>query len=357
MATLVIPAAGQSSRYGLSVPKFLLPHPNGLSMLAAGLIHLNTSKLDEIVVVSLRSFFEDVDEAKFLLQIESVTGISARLVLLEQPTASMVDTVCFGLETIPGDPPIVVKDVDNLISAPLETFIGDNFVTYANLVEFPGVTAVNKSFVEVDSHGLIANIVEKRIISGQINTGLVGFSAASSFLRAANFILPAREKFVSDIVRYLLSDGEIFQGLEASLYEDWGVLKDWKAYTRKYCTVFVDFEGIVQERQVNNELTKTNSEILQLHNNISSLLELSGAGKAVLVFCSTRDESCRTYVSELLRNLGFEDFQLLMGLPIARKYVVSTYSEVNNYPAAVALNLETNVQNLGALLRIVDSQY
>jgi len=354
MATLIIPAAGQSSRYGLSAPKFLLPHPNGLSMVAAGLTHLNTSKLDEVVVVSLRSYFADIDEAKFLLQIESVTGINARLVLLDQPTSSMVDTVCFGIETIAGDPPIVVKDVDNLISASVETFIGENFVTYANLVEFPGVTPVNKSFVEIDAHGFIENIVEKRIISGEINTGLIGFSSASSFLRAASFIRPAREKFVSDIVRYLLSNGEVFQGLVANLYEDWGVLDDWKAYSRKYCTIFVDFEGIVHERKVINDLAKPDSEVLQIQSNISSLLKLARGGTAVIVFCSTRDEGSRANVSEQLNKMGFEHFQLLMGLPIARKFVVSAYSEVTDYPAAIALNLETNAQNLEALVKIVN---
>jgi hypothetical protein len=320
-------------------------------MIAAGLTHLNTSKLDEVVVVSLRTFFEEIDDAKFLQQIESVTGISARLVLLDEPTSSMVDTVCFGIETIAGDPPIVVKDVDNLISASVETFIGENFVTYANLVEFPRVTPVNKSFVEIDAHGFIANIVEKRIISGEINTGLIGFSSASSFLRAASFIRPAREKFVSDIVRYLLSNGEVFQGLAASLYEDWGVLEDWKAYLRKYCTVFVDFEGIIQERSVTNDLEKPHSEVLQIQNNISSLLKLVGEGKAEIVFCSTRDEGSRAYVSEQLKKMGFSHFQLLMGLPIAKKLVVSAYSEVTDYPAAIALNLETNKQNLGALIQ------
>ena len=80
--TMIIPAAGLSTRYGLARPKFLLQHPEGRSMLAAGVAQLPGEEFSEALVVSLRGFLEGLDA-------DAVSGEIAEA-LLDDPEAPLL---------------------------------------------------------------------------------------------------------------------------------------------------------------------------------------------------------------------------------------------------------------------------
>ena len=119
------------------------------------------------------------------------------------------------------------------------------FLVYAELERFTSVKVSNKPHVEIYSEGFISNIVEKRIISAEISSGLIGFQSTSDFLRAIQKVSGSREKDVSDIVRYLLGDGEIFWRQSASDCIDWGTLVEWKRYCSIFATIVVGIYGVL----------------------------------------------------------------------------------------------------------------
>lgn len=351
MTTLIIPAAGLSTRYALSRPKFLLQHPNGLTMLSAGLLGLGNYDFDEVIIVSLSRYFKDISVESLSEEVSTVLSCPVKFVLLEEPTASMVDSIAVGIETMSLDGPIVVKDSDNLVALDSNEFFGKNFLAYAELEKFTSVRVNNKSFVEIDSQGFISNIVEKRVISAEINSGLIGFKNASDFLRAMKKVSGAREKYVSDIVRYLLGDGEIFWGQSASDYIDWGTIVEWRKYCSTFATIFVDVDGVL----VTNENPHGNEgnnwfSFRPIMENVEALLQGVNLGKYIVVFTTSRSEKHREVLLDKLREIGFANSQLVMGLPHAKRILINDFAPTNSYPSALAINLERNSTRLSEYL-------
>ena len=106
MGVLIVPAAGLSTRYGLSRPKFLLEHPSGMTMLTAGLSEisgLSNSGIEKILIVSLQDHFRDISPEKFCTEVTTVTGLTTEIMLLESSTSSMVETVCIALDHLDHD--------------------------------------------------------------------------------------------------------------------------------------------------------------------------------------------------------------------------------------------------------------
>ena len=52
----------------------------------------------------------------------------------------------------------------------------------------------------------------------------------------------------------------------------------------------------------------------------------------------------------MLESLGFTDFQLLTGLPNAKRILINDYNEANPFPRAIAINLKRETDNLGDYL-------
>ena len=351
MTTLIIPAAGLSTRYALPRPKFLLQHPSGLTMLSAGLVGIGRYDFDEVIIVSLKRYFIDISEESLSNEVSTLLNCPVKFVLLEEPTASMVDSIAAGIETMRIDGPIVVKDSDNLVALDSNELFGKNFLVYAELEKFTSVKAANKSFVEIDSQGFISNIVEKRIISAEINSGLIGFQSASDFLRAMQKVSGAREKYVSDIVRYLLGDGEVFWGQSASDYIDWGTLVEWKQYCSTFATIFADIDGVLatNENPHGNEGNNWLS-FKPIVENVEPLLQGVNLGRYVVVFTTSRSEKYREGLTRSLSEIGFKKFELIMGLPHAKRILINDFAPTNPYPSALAINLERNSTRLSEYL-------
>ena len=349
---LIVPAAGMSTRYGLARPKFLLQHPEGRTMLAAGLSGLPGEQFDHAVIVSLHDFFHDLDLAALVAEVEGVLGCPVNFVLLDSPTPSMVATVTHGLATLQDDRPVVIKDTDNLVGVAADALpLGENFVTYASLHSNPDVVVGNKSYVEMDSHDFVTNIVEKRVISSDFNSGLVGFASGSIFLSAARSLTGASEIYVSDIVRAILADGAAVRGVEASTYIDWGTLEDWRRYCRSFATLFVDLDGVVGLNE--HPLAAGDGgwhRIRPIQENVDALLQRQDSGRHTLIFTTSRSGRFRAAVDAELRRLGFDAFQLVMDLPHARRILINDFAPTNAFPTAEAINIPRDARWLDEML-------
>ena len=90
MSTLIIPAAGRSSRYPNMRAKWLLTHPTGEIMLKKVLTSLNYDKFDRTIVTILKEHCEKYDADVILNQ---VFGDSIEILVLEEPTNSPTETI------------------------------------------------------------------------------------------------------------------------------------------------------------------------------------------------------------------------------------------------------------------------
>jgi len=350
MTTLVVPAAGLSTRYGLTRPKFLLQHPFGKTMLTnaiVGLGDLTEMGIKAVHIITLSDFFQDISVAKLNDEISELIGLPVIIDMLDKPTTSMVETLCIGLSKFESDGSFIVKDCDNKISFNEELMPNSgNAITFIDLAHYPNVVASNKSFLKFSYGGILENIVEKKIISSLVNVGCVRFESLSDFLSAAKSINSYGEIYVSDVVRVMLAEGAIFSGVQASEFEDWGTLTEWRSFTNSFKTYFIDIDGIVVSNENPLSISGGWSRFKPIQQNIDALLEIQSFQRSKMIFTTARSEDFRLEVQQELEGVGFVEFELLMGLPHAGRVLINDFAPTNPYPSATAINLPRDTNNL-----------
>ena len=78
-------------------------------------------------------------------------------------------------------------------------------------------------------------------------------------------------------------------------------------------------------------------------------MELQKQG-AQFVFTTARPVEFKTKTRQMLYDLGFMSFELIVGLQNARRIVINDYNKTNPYPRAEAINLVRDSDNLEDLL-------
>lgn len=354
MSTLLIPAAGLSTRFGLNRPKFLLQHPLGRTMLeesVAGLLRGQDGSVSSILIVSTQENFRGIDYRRLEERIRSNWQVDTKIVLLKKQTVSMVETVVRGIETLEKDVPLIIRDTDSHVLLPenSEFLSSAAAIAYIDLRNHLGVAAGNKSFVELEQSEVVG-ILEKQISSNFSYVGLAKFPLASSFYSAAASVRGTGETFVSDVVRNLIEDGVAFRGVEASEYSDWGTLEDWLKFTSEFQTLFVDVDGVVSKNMSPIAVDNNWSKFEPIYENCQRLLELERLGKTRIIFCTSRSEEFRSSLEHQLIEFGFNSPTLVMGLPHARRVVINDYAITNPYPSASAISIERNSPQLPSLI-------
>lgn len=354
MTTLLIPAAGLSTRFGLSRPKFLLQHPVSGTMLQAsmaGFGSLKDSGVTDIRVVTLSSYFEDLSSERLAEDLQDAYGLPVDFKFLDSPTGSMVETICKGIADFDEDSAFLVKDCDNQMSLDVNAFLkNQNAIAFADLRKHPEVVAHNKSFIDVGQDSIVKSLVEKVIQGPFINVGCVKFGSVSDFIAASRELSASREVYVSDIVSAMLDWGLNFKAQEVESYHDWGTLKEWLSYTSTFKTLFVDLDGVVVENA--NPLAIENNwwDFRPISENVSALKKRNESGRVKIVFTTARTEKYRESVQRRLVEFGFSDFDLIMGLPHAGRVLINDFATTNPYPSARAISIPRDARNLDMYL-------
>ena len=91
MRTLIIPCAGQSTRYKTKRPKYFLNHPSGDLMCFESIKGLPLDTFDKIVMVTLEKYL--TDDVKQEIQNNTKHFDNFELVVLQEDTNSASDTV------------------------------------------------------------------------------------------------------------------------------------------------------------------------------------------------------------------------------------------------------------------------
>lgn len=354
MTILVIPAAGQSKRYGLERPKFLLQHPKGGTMLQAairGLGPLLNGEITAVHIASLREFFQDISQEKITEEIQDEFSLPCTFHLLDSPTTSMVDTLNQVFAQIEDDVPVIVKDCDSNVELRNIDFLKAPYaISFADLRKFPQVTAHNKSFLEFGANQNLTGIVEKMITSPFINVGCIKFRSISEFLAASMELRSSSEVFVSDVIRVLIENQNVFVGYEVENYDDWGTLADWNRYKSSFATLFIDLDGVVAVNE--NPYSRDGGwHVLRpIHENIQTLKLLSESEKIQLVFVTARASIFAPSITRSLEEQGLKDFLLLTNMQHSQRVLINDFADTNVFPTALSVNLPRNHPNLGSYL-------
>lgn len=347
MKTLLLPVAGRSSRFAGTRPKWLLTMPDGRLMIEQSVEGLSLASFDRVIVVALT---EHVEKYSSLTRMTGLLKKSicehVEILLLDEATASQVETIAVALEKahVVGD--FFVKDCDNTFQV---DYSGGNGVAVVDLHSVAKVNAANKSYVQTDPLGLVKNIVEKHVISNFFCCGGYGFASVETFLAHWNRLKTHENLYLSHVIFSMIMEGVEFQTFNASAYCDWGTLDDFRAYCDQRLVVFCDIDGVLFQNS--SKFSSEGWTYSPLQKNIETLIKIQSEGNLYLVVTTSRPEALKNELDRELKSHGLQVDQFVMGLPHGSRYLINDFSATNPFPSAVAINLERDSMTLESYLK------
>jgi choline kinase len=339
---VIVPAAGLSTRFPGDKPKYMLYDYAGKSMLYSAIEpYLGKHKIHVGILAE--------HEAKFSVSdfIRHEFGKEVNLVILPNRTLGPADTVDKIIDIVDIHNPIFIKDCDSVFD---HEIVEGNYVCVAKIQDKTTITnPANKSYVIVNDTGFIQKIVEKDVVSDTYCVGGYKFQAAHLYTTAMalakrNNINHSGEIFVSQVVKYMLTESTPFFTVRVNNYIDVGTMKDWMDYNNKP-VIFCDIDGTIICNQQRYGVNNYHSSPIPLINNIQTMLKMQDNGSQI-IFTTARPEEVRQVTLQMLGSLGFKNFQLLMNLNNSARILINDYNEMNPYPRATAVNIKRNSDNL-----------
>lgn len=349
--TIIVPAAGKSSRFPNMRPKWLLTHPNGKLMIENALSNF-LDKEYRIVLVTTKEIAEQHDVSLILQQL---FGDRVELFQIPHQTKSPSETINYAIENyLKGDCSIIIKDSDGYVDVADMNILEDNFCIGVDLATNSVNNIIAKSFLKKDKNNIINDIVEKRISSNYICAGVYGFKSSTEFSteyhKLTNMNL-SNEIFVSHIVYSMIIGGSVFKYVDSTDFKDWGTMNEWTDVMNNHQTIFCDYDGVLVKNKGKFGVTNWyNSEDEAIEENVQTIKQLVDAG-ATLIITTSRYKSLESKISQFLDKNGISNYTILCGLPHARRVLINDYANTNPYPSAISLNLERN----GSLNKLTNS--
>jgi hypothetical protein len=219
---VIVPAAGLSTRFPGTVPKYLLTDNNGKIMLHNA-IEPYIGKYN-VTVGILKQHDELYNSGDIIRE------LGVNVVVLPEVTRGPADTVyqIINLAQIHIDHSFFIKDCDSYFDHEVSD---GNYICISTVSEHDVLYKIaNKSFVIANEHGIVQSIVEKSIVSNEFCVGGYKFNRIYDFVSAYEKLIHSmtNEFFVSHIIQYNISNGKTFLTKKVTEYVDVGTIKEWQ---------------------------------------------------------------------------------------------------------------------------------
>lgn len=334
-----MPCAGLSTRFPNMRPKYLLTDYSGKMMIENAV--KNYIEKYNVTIVILKEHDRRFKAKDKLIE---AFGDKVKIVILDKPTTGPADTVYQGIKSsVITNQPILIKDCDGFFDSDLAP---GNVIYVSKLSKNPDIrNAPAKSYTITNNQNIITSVVEKKIVSDSFCVGGYQFESALNYVNAFEKLKDSTngEIFVSNIIDYMITNNHIFVEKEVSNFIDVGTADDWFNYNNKP-TYFCDIDGtIIKTKDFHDDPYEP------IVGNVNILLEEQSRG-CKLVFCTARKRKYEEYTREILNELGFVDYVLIMEANHSRRVLINDYANSNPYPSAVAVNIKRDMDILREML-------
>jgi bifunctional N-acetylglucosamine-1-phosphate-uridyltransferase/glucosamine-1-phosphate-acetyltransferase GlmU-like protein len=341
MNTLIVPCAGRSSRFPNMKPKWMLTHPEGMTMLQKNLSAIDFNLFNRIIITILREHDDKYDAALFLKQAFPEDKIE--ILILDNLTSGPAETVYETLRKKVVKGSFVVRDSDSYVLFS-SSHLGDSFLVGMNLNKILSTDRMSdKSFVILDNYKQVKGIVEKKIASDYVCLGVYGFKSSSDFIHAFEELKISqnhKEIYASHVVTILLRN-ERFHYVEADIYEDWGTLDVWKSLMQRRSSYFFDIDGVLLKNTGKYGKNNWDNTFDPIEPNIQFLRELHLSG-AQLILTTSRPEKYRSQIENYFKEKNINIHAIVMGIYHSPRIIVNDFAPTNPYPSCSSVNLPRN---------------
>lgn len=346
---LVLPCAGESSRFPGTRPKWMLTQPDGQLMVTTAISKIDTSSVDNIYVVVLKKHIQEYsceDGIRKAFEDQGL-GDKTQIIVLDNPTGSQPETIYNAIKQGGIEGSIFIKDCDGQFRASVS---GRNEVCIHDLSRMHLVHAANKSYVICDEHNIVTNIAEKNIISSKFCVGGYSFDSAKHFSDYYEKMKDYKDLYVSHIIYQMMLDGHKFSVQEISEYVDWGTLSEWSLFKSEHATLFVDIDGVLVKNS-GQYFSPVWGETDGIEKNIASLNDLYDSGKVQVILTTARKEKYSKVTEDQLKREGVKYHRIIYGMLHAKRIIINDYAKTNPYKSCDAINLSRNSDSLGEKIK------
>ena len=349
MKSLIIPVAGQSSRYPGMRPKWLLTMPDGSLMIEKSISLFDLSKFNKIIIIALKQHVTNFSSPKILKNIlKKNLSKKVDLILLEKPTTCQAETVMKGLQIAKLNGGILIKDADNAFDQKMSKK-NLNRISVINTKKIDLIDAKNKSYISFDKIGKVTNIVEKKVISDYFCTGSYEFKSSLEFISYTKSCLKISSNvYISDVIYSMILDNHTFSYTEAFDYIDWGTLREFKNFKNKFFTIFCDFDGCLVKNS--SKFAKTPWQLIPIKDNLRCLNNLQKIINIELIITTSRPKSEKIKIIKFLRKHRIKFKDIITDLMHSKRILVNDFAETNPYPSSIAVNIPRNDIGLSFIL-------
>jgi hypothetical protein len=352
--SLILPVAGESSRYPNMRPKWLLTMPDGMLMIEKSVSKLNIEIFDHIYVVALKSHIKKYSNILNLTKsLKKNISNKVKLIQLTSSTTCQAETVQKAIlkEKINGA--IVIKDCDNMFRYNFNKK-KINEVMVMNLKNTELIEAKSKSYIDFDKLNSVTNIVEKKVISDFFCCGAYSFKSAKEFLKYSSKLLKISDDvFISHVIFEMILNNNHFTFKEANEYIDWGTVREFRNWQRKHFTIFCDFDGCL----VNNgsKFGKMGFKTSAIKENLGAISEILRNQTVELIIVTSRPDTEKKFIINTLKKFNIRPKHIITNLLHAKRYLINDYSVTNPYPSSISINIERDSKKLGSILTNLSS--
>ena len=351
MHTLILPCAGRSTRFSISRPKWSLTHPYGEIMLIQSIKGLNLNKYDKIVPIFIKEDLEENNLKEGIIKSFDNLGIDYELVILDERTKSQSETVVKGIEKLNIKGNILIKDCDSYFTC---DFGEGDFVYASSLQSLGKINAKSKSYVDIDTNNFIKTIVEKNVIGDLFCCGGYNFSNTEDFIKTYNYLSSfsdgSEEIYISHVIYQQILEGKQFKVKQADNFKDWGTLEDWEEYKKQYKTLFIDIDGVLVENS-GEYVGRIWGQTPGIEPNIQYINNLYETGKVRIILTTSRKSSFKKITLNQLEEYNVKYHDIIFDLLHCQRVLINDFSQTNNYPTSVGVNLPRNNNNLKEYLK------
>jgi hypothetical protein len=343
--TLIIPAAGRSSRFPNMRPKWMLTHPSGKLMIEMVVEGIDFKCYSKVVFVVLEDHVKLHDADVVLAQaFQSRLPVPMEVCVLQTATKSSCETVYEAICKIGVSGSIVVKDCDCLVRFDLPP--NPRFTVGIDIhgrSELKIHNLSQKSFIISSDTRVVDEIVEKSIVSSLVCVGVYGLDSDEmirSYLRLKDEI--GSEMYFSHIVSDLIDRDDLPFGLVyASEYADWGTQEAWFASISSNQTFLIDVDGVMVENMGKYGKRNWANSLLPIQANIDRVKRLSDEGHEI-VFITARPDEALGGFRELMLRSGIRYKTILHSCLHGKRTIINDFASSNPYPSCAAINMPRN---------------
>lgn len=219
--SLIVPIAADKPIYEHEMPFVFSLAPDGVMFCIKAILGFSLDHFTNIYFTILKKH-DDLYclSDLFAMQFKRLKLVNAKVVVLDEPTASQPETIYRTIlnENITGS--IFIKDADcSFVCNDVQPY---NSVAIHPLEDLEWVNPQHKSYVNVDEMFYITNIIEKKIVSHYFCAGGYCFEDSKVFIDYYLKLQDNNGLYLSHIIYNMLLNKSVFRPIRIKEYIDYG---------------------------------------------------------------------------------------------------------------------------------------